>query len=110
MTEQWLNIKASDVWTNWYPGGILEGMWLKSGLLDSSPQLTYAQRFVNLTRLRSSGRTVHVGATSLDRSEFMLFNQTDDNFPRAVLASSAIPGIFPVVEIAGDHFVDGGIE
>lgn len=27
----------------------------------------------------------------------------------AVLASSAVPGLFPAVEIAGEHFLDGGI-
>jgi NTE family protein len=27
----------------------------------------------------------------------------------AVLASSAVPGILPPVEIAGEHFIDGGI-
>ena len=27
----------------------------------------------------------------------------------AILASSAVPGIFPPVEIAGEHFIDGGV-
>jgi hypothetical protein len=105
-----MTIKKQDVWKNWWPGGVVEGFWLKSGLLDSSPQLSYAQRFLNMTRIKSSGRTVNVGATNLDRSEFVLFNQTNEHFPTAVLASSAIPGVFPTVLLDGEHFVDGGVE
>jgi len=110
LVNQWMNIKASDIYKNWFPGGVVEGLWLKSGLFDSSPQIEYSNKFLNDSLLKTSDRIVNIGATSIDRSRFILFNQTDVNFKDAVRASSAIPGIFPVVIINDEHFVDGGAE
>jgi NTE family protein len=34
---------------------------------------------------------------------------TDGDLVTAILASSALPGVFPAVEIDGEHFLDGGL-
>jgi NTE family protein len=46
-------------------------------------------------------------AASIERAAEHWF--TEGPLIPAVLASSALPGIFPAVEVAGEHFVDGGI-
>lgn len=46
-------------------------------------------------------------AASIERAAEHWF--TEGPLIPAVLASSALPGIFPAVEIGGEHFVDGGI-
>ena len=51
-------------------------------------------------------------ATDLDASEAVAFGGSgNDDVPisRAVMASSALPGLFPPVEIKGRHFVDGAL-
>lgn len=46
-------------------------------------------------------------AASIERSAEHWF--TAGPLVDAILASSAIPGVFPPVEIGGEHFIDGGI-
>ncbi len=46
-------------------------------------------------------------AASIERSAEVWF--TEGPLVPAVLASSALPGVFPPVEIADEHFIDGGI-
>ena len=47
--------------------------------------------------------TNHLGA---DRSETLL---GEEMIPDAILSSTAIPGVFPPVQIDGVHYVDGGL-
>ncbi|MCB0914951.1 MAG: patatin-like phospholipase family protein [Actinobacteria bacterium] len=46
-------------------------------------------------------------AASIERSAEVWF--ADGELVPAVLASSALPGVFPPVEIDGEHYIDGGI-
>ena len=46
-------------------------------------------------------------AASIERAAEHWFS--DGPLVDAVLASSAVPGVFPPVEIAGEHFLDGGL-
>ena len=46
-------------------------------------------------------------AASIERAEEHWF--TDGAIVPAVLASSALPGVLPPVEIGGEHFLDGGL-
>ncbi len=46
-------------------------------------------------------------AASIERAAEHWFG--DGPLVEAILASSAVPGVLPPVEIAGEHFVDGGI-
>ncbi|KAL0479224.1 hypothetical protein AKO1_008060 [Acrasis kona] len=110
LEKTWLNTRASDVWKHWFPGGPLEGLFLKSGVLDSSPMQAYIKKNVDLEKTKASGRTINIGATCLDRNTFVLFNETFVDFHTAVIASSSIPGIFPTISINGENYVDGGIE
>lgn len=52
-------------------------------------------------------------ATNLDSGEIARFGGSPDlnNVPisKAIQASSALPGLFPPVEINGDHYVDGAL-
>ena len=55
---------------------------------------------------------LYVVATNLDTGASVTFGATSmDHVPisRAIEASSALPGLFPPVEIDGDHYVDGAL-
>jgi len=55
---------------------------------------------------------LYLVATNLDSGAAVIFGGPDhDDVPisRAILASAALPGLFPPVEIGGDHYVDGAL-
>jgi len=117
------------------PELMLKGAWLSTlgrksfmrTLERMSPGLptglfSNAQIDVELTRLFSrAGRTndfrqlksrLTLVATHLDSSRAIAFGRTGwDHIPisKAVQASAALPGLFPPVEIDGQHFVDGAL-
>lgn len=112
LLEQWKSIKKENIWRNWRPGGVVEGFFLRSGLLDTKPLQQYLEEKIDLRRLRSTDRLLHIGAMDVDKGEYRSFNQTHPNVIKCIMASSAIPGIFPTVDIDnnGDNYVDGGAQ
>lgn len=69
-----------------------------------------------VAKARASHRTLLVGATDLDLGQLRIWNLTDvasraelTRFQDQLLASSAIPGVFPPVELDGHLYADGGI-
>ncbi|HSV17263.1 MAG TPA: patatin-like phospholipase family protein [Casimicrobiaceae bacterium] len=61
---------------------------------------------------RTLGRPLFLVATKLDTGESTVFGAPGhDHVPisRAIEASSALPGLFPPVEIDGQHYVDGAL-
>ena len=84
------------------------------GLFDNAPLRAFlegafarAGRTDDFRRLRNK---LFVVATDLDSSETVLFGgEGHDDVPisLAVQASTALPGLYPPVEIGGRHYVDG---
>lgn len=113
MAEQLVKIASTlreeDIFQEW-PLGLVEGLTLKSGLFDSSPLRVY----LNNTFNRYGGfkdRKFVIGATSYRDGKLRLWNETFafDDVVTGVMASSAIPGVFDVVNFDEDDFGDGGI-
>ena len=80
MTEIWTGLTRDDV----YPQGRLHGPWL------------YLQQRESVYPNSGLRRVIEAGIT-IERIE------------EAVLASTAVPAIFPPVEIDGERFIDGGV-
>ena len=62
---------------------------------------------------RQLSRKLYLVATDLDTGESVSFGRPGhDHVPisKAVQASAALPGLFPPVEIDGQHFVDGALK
>jgi len=110
LLSNWLTITKNDVYKNWFPGGVIEGFMLKSGLMDSTPLHNTLVKLVDMRKLRSSGRWLHVGTTNLSKGRVQFFDQKSEDVLLGVMASSAVPGVFPAVKIGEDYFVDGGVE
>jgi NTE family protein len=70
---------------------------LRQLLHDRLPAQTFAETKVRFECV----------AASIEHAQEHWF--TDGDLVAAVLASSALPGIFPAVEINGEHFLDGGL-
>ena len=107
MTEVWLRIRREDV----YPQGRLHGPWLylqqRDAVYANSGLRAIIEEGIAHERLEDVQIPVEVVATSLaDGGEHWF---TRGPAADAVLASAAMPAIFPPVEIDGERFIDGGV-
>jgi Patatin-like phospholipase len=90
------------------------GRLLPTALFDNAPLQDYLQLLFNSEShtddFRKLKARLYVVATSLNTGESVPFggaHHQDVPISRALLASSALPGLYPAVQIDGDHFVDG---
>jgi len=107
MTQVWLRIRREDV----YPQGRLHGPWLylqqRDAVYANSGLRAIIEEGFPYERLEDARVPVEVVATSLaDGGErWFTYGPAVD----AVLASAAMPAIFPPVEIDGERYIDGGV-
>jgi predicted acylesterase/phospholipase RssA len=90
---------------------------LPVGVFDNAPVRSYLQKIYSMKgrtddfrRLRQLGKRLVVVATDLDSAQAARFGEPGlDHIPisQAVQASSALPGLYPPVDIEGRHYVDG---
>ncbi len=87
---------------------------LPVGLFDNEPIRTYLRKIYAMKGrtddFRQLGKRLVVVATDLDSGQAARFGEPGlDHVPisQAVQASSALPGLYPPVEIEGRHYVDG---
>ena len=77
------------------------------GLLRGDALARWVNRMLNNRQLQELTLPVGVLATDLGNGEGVLFRRGDSG--QAVRASSAVPGVFSPVPIAGRNYVDGGL-
>jgi predicted acylesterase/phospholipase RssA len=90
---------------------------LPSAVFDNEPIRAYMEKIYKIKgrtddfrELRKRGKRLVVVATDLDSGQAARFGEPGlDHVPisQAVQASSALPGLYPPVEIDGRHYVDG---
>lgn len=90
------------------------GQALPVGVFDNEPIREYLEKIWSIKNrtddFRQLGKHLVVVATDLDSGKAARFGEPGlDHIPisRAVQASSALPGLYPPVEIEGRHYVDG---
>jgi NTE family protein len=90
------------------------GRALPVAFFDNEPIRAYLEKIYNLKSrtddFRRLGKRLVIVAADLDSGQPVLFGEPGmDDVPisRAVQASTALPGLYPPVEIAGRHVVDG---
>jgi predicted acylesterase/phospholipase RssA len=93
------------------------GQAIPTGVFDNSSIHEYLGRAFSApgtsNDFRELGKKLYIVATDLDTGESVSFGRPGrDHVPisRAVQASSALPGLFPPVEIEGHHYVDGALK
>lgn len=83
-----------------------------SNLISTYPFQDLIRSTVDFRELRRSDIAYQAIATNWNTGEVRVFEKADideDRGPLIITASSAIPGIFPVVDIPPHVFVDGGV-
>ena len=109
LEELWLTRVDNDqIYKRWFPFGRLHGLWLKS-LYNSQPLVDLLSGIFDHELAIKSGRTVAVGAVSLDTGECKYVNQADEKFLKWIIASASLPVFFAPVEIEGKLWSDGCI-
>lgn len=77
------------------------------GVLSARPLRRLIERNVDVTHLEDTQVPVHVVATDLASGQPTVLST--GRAADALLASTALPGVFPPVEIAGRPLIDGGV-
>lgn len=108
LVEMWSSITQKNIYKRWQPFGRFHALW-KTGIFDSSPLRKLITNTIDLEKIKKSNKTVCIGAVSLGSGKYKVFDQNNPHFIEAIMASTAVPGIFEAVEIDGEIWVDGGI-
>jgi NTE family protein len=92
------------------------GRLLPTAVFDNGPLQDYFELLFNSEGhsddFRKLRARLYIVATNLNTGESVSFGSPRyQNVPisRALLASSALPGLYPAVEIDGEHYVDGAL-
>lgn len=78
-------------------------------IYKTEPLRNLVEKHLDVEKLKTSGKKLRVGAVSYETGEYRSGKETDDNIIDWIMASSAFPIFFPMVEIDGQHWTDGGI-
>src|SRR5262249_28580266 len=81
-------------------------------LICVDPLKDLLRRSIRLEKIRESRKKLRIAATNWKTGEVRIFANEDMSEEigyRVIQASSAIPGIFPRVEIDNNPYVDGGL-
>lgn len=107
LSRLWAEFKLSE----FTPGGVLRRVstLARSGTHLESVDLArgHLQEALAVNRIEELTVRYQCVAASIERAAEHWF--TSGDLVEAVLASCAVPGILPPVEIDGEHFIDGGI-
>jgi len=104
----WLTIVNKKIRKHWFPLGYIHALW-KQSLYNSGPLEELIDKTLDLDKLKSSGVTLRVVATSIDSGESRVFGESDPHIKDAVKASAAFPVFFKPVKIGNEYYVDGGV-
>lgn len=83
-----------------------------ASFIDNQPFHTLLTQVIDENAIRQNSKRLSISATNWVTGEVSNFTNADFQGHRgvlAVLASAAIPGVFPPVLISSDQFVDGGV-
>lgn len=103
----WRRLRRSDVFPTRLLGGLRGFLGQTDHLFPDTGIRKLLQRELRFENLEDATVPFHVVATDITSGKDHLLSQGDA--ADAICASSAIPGVFPAVEIDGRALVDGGV-
>jgi NTE family protein len=107
LTEMWTRMERSDVFGGSVLGRLGTLARTRTHLHDNDGLRRLLAESLPVERIEDLPVTFECVAASIESASEHWF--TSGPVVDAILASSAVPGILPPVEIDGEHFVDGGI-
>jgi NTE family protein len=106
LVEMWAGLAADDVLGGSLLGRIGELLRTRTSLHSNSSLRRLLQEYLP-ERFDDLGVSFQCVAASVERASEQWFS--DGPLLDPVLASAALPGVFPAVEIDGEHYLDGGL-
>jgi NTE family protein len=107
LADVWRSLRRKDV----FPIGPLQGALgyygIRNWLVRPAPLERLVREHIRFAQLQDAPIPLHVVATEIMSGNEVLISRGDT--ASAVLASAAIPGVFPPVTIDGRALVDGGV-
>ena len=107
LAAMWSAMQQGDVFSGSLLGRMATLARTRTHLHDSAPLRALLTASLGDRRIEELALPFQCVAASIERAEEQWF--TAGPVVDAVLASAAVPGLLPPVEIGGEHFVDGGI-
>ncbi|HEX4355726.1 MAG TPA: patatin-like phospholipase family protein [Polyangiales bacterium] len=107
LAEVWRSLRRHDVFPIGPFSGALGYYGLRNWLVRPTPLEALIRNQMRFDRLEAAPVPLHVVATEIMSGAEVLLSRGDT--VSAILASAAIPGVFPPVEIEGRALVDGGV-
>lgn len=108
LIEAWMSPEASDVYGEGFLGQVTRALQTRTHVNSPEPLRRLLERFLGpATRFEDLQIPFAVVAASIERAAERVF-ASGPVIP-AIVASAAVPGLFPSAEIDGEHFVDGGV-
>ena len=106
MEDLWMRISKEDIFVPHEPFGLLTGILARSGLFDNSPLRNLVEEEVN----EKVHRKMIYGTCDAVTAEYHAFDETetDEDIIDGVVASAAIPVVFPHKDYKESHYFDGG--
>lgn len=109
LSELWGSIKSDDVIAPWSFTDVVKGFISKKNFFDNSPLLKYItekfQGWGSKVERKYTITTVNVNTAETIRATEAV---GAENIPKYILASAAVPGIFPYSDLDGKPYIDGG--
>lgn len=107
LSDEWRRARRSDVFPLWPSRLVLGAIGRRDHLVDNRGLAMLIGRTVSVKRLEATDIPAHVVATDLLTGDPVLLSE-GPVLP-ALLASTAIPAVFPPIEIGGRLLIDGGV-
>jgi NTE family protein len=107
LTAMWTEMQHGDVFSGSLLGRVATLARTRTHLHDNAPLRALLAEHLADRRIEDLALPFQCVAASIERAGEHWF--TEGPVVDAVLASASVPGVLPPVEIAGEHFVDGGI-
>lgn len=103
----WRSLRREDVFPLTLLTGLKALLLRQDHLIEANALLAIVRRSLRTQRIEEARVPLHITATDLLSGEEVLLSSGDTG--RALLSSTAIPVVFPHVEIDGRYLVDGGV-
>ena len=107
LAELWTGLGRSGVFSGFLLGRLRVAARSRTHLYSSAPLRRLLEEHLPVERIEGLAVPYQCVAASIERAAEHWF--TEGPLVDAVLASCAVPGLLPPVQVAGEHFLDGGL-